>query len=124
MFLLYSPFNSFNSLGTSVPAGLHVRHNFETGVTEAKLMDGNDLEEEDSNKILNSTNTNSLTLHPENAILEEKDHVPAEKTDLFNYSIEELKDRLKKMKQEGEDFPEIDVTTFNYSLCITHKEFV
>lgn len=88
-------------------------------------MDGNDLEEEDSNKNLNSTNTNtnSVILHPENAILEEKDHVPAEKSDLFNYSIEELKDRLKKMKQEGEDFPEIDVTTFNYGLCITYKEF-
>lgn len=87
-------------------------------------MDDNNVKEEDSNKNLSSTNTNSVILHPENTILEEKDHVPAEKSDLFNYSIEELKDRLKKMKQEGEDFPEIDVTTFNYSLCITYKEFV
>ncbi|XP_033188904.1 sil1 nucleotide exchange factor [Bombus vancouverensis nearcticus] len=95
--------------GTPIPAGLHVRHNFESGVTEAKLIDDNNVKEEDSNKSSNSTNTNSVMLHPENTILEEKDHVPAEKSDLFNYSIEELKDRLKKMKQDGEDFPEIDI---------------
>ncbi|KAK1127571.1 hypothetical protein K0M31_004103 [Melipona bicolor] len=95
--------------GTPIPGGLHVRHNFQTGITEAKLMDNEDVEEKDSNENLNSSNTSSLTLHPEKAIFENKDPVPTEKSDLFNHPIEELKARLKKIKQDGgENIPELD----------------
>ena len=103
------------SLGTPIPGGLHVRHNFQTGVTEAKLMDNEDVKEKDSNENLNSSNTSSLTLHPEKAIFEDKDPVPTEKSDLFNHPIEELKARLKKIKQDsGENIPELDVIALNY----------
>lgn len=93
--------------GTPIPGGLHVRHNFQTGVTEAKLMDSEDVEEKDLSENLNSSNINSLTLHPEKAIFEEKD--PTEKSNLFHHPIEELKARLKKIKQDsGENIPELD----------------
>ncbi|CAK9800012.1 Nucleotide exchange factor SIL1 [Anthophora plagiata] len=95
--------------GIPIPKGLHVRHSFKTGVTEAKLMDSEDVEEKDSNGNLKSSNTNSLTLHPEKAIFEEKDPVTKEKSDLFNHPIEELKARLKKVKQDGgENVPELN----------------
>lgn len=107
------------SLGTPIPGGLHVRHNFQTGVTEAKLMDSEDVEEKDLNENLNSSNINSLTLHPEKAIFEEKD--PTEKSNLFHHPIEELKARLKKIKQDnGENIPELDVIIFDYNQYITN----
>ncbi|XP_017799198.1 PREDICTED: nucleotide exchange factor SIL1 [Habropoda laboriosa] len=95
--------------GMPIPKGLHIRHSFETGVTEAKLMDSEETEEKDSNENLKSSNTNSLTLHPEKAIVEEKEPVATEKSDLFNHPIEELKARLKKLKQDGgENVPELN----------------
>ncbi|CAL7946319.1 unnamed protein product [Xylocopa violacea] len=95
--------------GTPIPGGLHVRHNFQTGVTEAKLMDSEDAEEKDANGNLNNSNANSLTLHPEKAIFEEEDPIPTEKSDLFNHPIEELKARLKQIKEDsGKNIPELD----------------
>lgn len=93
--------------GTPIPEGLHVRHNFQTGVTEAKLMDSEETEEKDSNENLNS---NSLTLHPEKAISEDEEPpIFSEKTNVFDYPLEELKARLKKIKQdEAETSPELN----------------
>ncbi|XP_034172881.1 sil1 nucleotide exchange factor [Osmia lignaria lignaria] len=102
--------------GTPLPRGLHIRHNVQTGVTEAKLLDVEDLDEEHSTDNLNVTHsitdsaTNSLTLHPEKAIFEDEDtSVTTEKPDLFEHPIQELKARLKKMKQDNaENIPELD----------------
>ncbi|XP_076279663.1 sil1 nucleotide exchange factor [Lasioglossum baleicum] len=93
--------------GTPIPEGLHVRHNFQTGVTEAKLMDSEETEEKDSNENLSS---NSLTLHPEKAISEDEEPpIFSEKTNMFDYPLEELKARLKKIKQdEAETSPELN----------------
>lgn len=86
-----------------------MRYNFQTGLTEVKLMDSEDEDEKDLNGTSNSTSVNSLTLHPEKAIFEEKDPVPTEKSNLFNQPMEELKARLKKIKQEGgENIAELD----------------
>ncbi|KOC68284.1 Nucleotide exchange factor SIL1, partial [Habropoda laboriosa] len=109
--------------GMPIPKGLHIRHSFETGVTEAKLMDSEETEEKDSNENLKSSNTNSLTLHPEKAIVEEKEPVATEKSDLFNHPIEELKARLKKLKQDGgENVPELNVIIFYFKQYITYKK--
>ncbi|OAD62230.1 Nucleotide exchange factor SIL1 [Eufriesea mexicana] len=95
--------------GTPLPGGLHIRHNFQTGVTEAKLMDNENVEEKNANGTLNTSSTNSLTLHPEKAILEKKDPVPIEKSYLFKHPIEELTARLKKITQDdGKNIPELD----------------
>ncbi|XP_078049854.1 sil1 nucleotide exchange factor isoform X2 [Augochlora pura] len=74
-------------------------------------MDSEEIEEKDSNENLNSnSNSNSLTLHPEKAIPEEEEPpVFSEKSNLFEYSLEELKARLKKIKQdEAETPPELN----------------
>lgn len=96
--------------GTPLPEGLHIRHNFETGVTEAKLMDNEDAEEKDSKENSNHSRSNSLTLHPDKAVSEEPEpSIAAEKSDLFDYPIEELKARLKKIKQDdAETLPELN----------------
>lgn len=110
-------------LGTPLPGGLHIRHNFQTGVTEAKLMDSEDVEEKDSNKTLNTSSTNSLTLHPEKAILEKKDPVPIEKSYLFKHPIEELTARLKKITQDdGKNIPELDVIIFDNNQNVICKK--
>ncbi|XP_017881026.1 nucleotide exchange factor SIL1 isoform X1 [Ceratina calcarata] len=92
--------------GQAIPRGLHVRHNLQTGITEAKLMDSEDADGKNSNGTLNSSSDNSLTLHPEKAIFEDKNPIPTEKSDLFNHPIEELKARLKQIKEEN--IPELD----------------
>ncbi|XP_076636125.1 sil1 nucleotide exchange factor [Colletes latitarsis] len=87
--------------GTPIPKGLHVRHSLQTGVTEAKLMDKEDAEEKDSDENSNHSRSNSLTLHPDKAIIEDHDSsVTADKSDLFDDPIEELKARLKKIKED------------------------
>ncbi|XP_011632142.1 nucleotide exchange factor SIL1 isoform X1 [Pogonomyrmex barbatus] len=89
--------------GTPIPKGLHIRHNFATGVTEAKLME--DAEEDDEN--VNRSNSKSLTLHPDKSVLEneEPDPVKIKKvSESLKFPIDELKARLKKLKQnEAED---------------------
>ncbi|XP_011156524.1 nucleotide exchange factor Sil1 isoform X1 [Solenopsis invicta] len=91
--------------GTPIPKGLHVRHNFGTGVTEAKLMD--DTEEDDENA--NQSNSKSLTLHPDKSVLENEEPDPVKikkvlKRESLKFPIDELKARLKKLKQdEAED---------------------
>nr|XP_031846812.1 nucleotide exchange factor Sil1 isoform X1 [Nomia melanderi] len=86
--------------GTPIPEGLHVRINFDIGVTEAKLMDSDETEEKESSENLNS-HSNSLTLHPEKAVPEDEEQsVVPEKSNLFDYQLEELKARLKKIKQD------------------------
>ncbi|XP_012141702.1 sil1 nucleotide exchange factor isoform X1 [Megachile rotundata] len=96
--------------GTLLPEGLHVRHNFQTGVTEAKLMDSEEVEEKHSTENSNDLQSNSLTLHPEKAVFEDKDSpVTTEKPDLFEHPIKELKARLKKIKQDSaENIPELN----------------
>ncbi|KZC10977.1 Nucleotide exchange factor SIL1 [Dufourea novaeangliae] len=89
--------------GTPIPKGLHVRHNFQTGVTEAKLIDNEDIEEKESSE---KSHSNSLALHPEKTIPEDLDPpVFSEKSNLFDYPLEELKARLKKIKQDEPESP-------------------
>ncbi|XP_076246014.1 sil1 nucleotide exchange factor [Calliopsis andreniformis] len=86
--------------GTPIPEGLHVRHNFQTGVTEAKLMDSEEVKEKDS-ETSNNTRTSSALLYVEEPIAEEQTlSVAKDKSDLFEYPLEELKARLKKIKQD------------------------
>lgn len=90
--------------GTPIPKGIHVRHNFQTGVTEAKLLDKDDSEDADST--LNHSELKSLTLHPDKAVLQSENETPAaatEKSDLSSYPLKELKERLKKMKQDEKE---------------------
>ncbi|KAG5345313.1 SIL1 factor, partial [Acromyrmex heyeri] len=88
--------------GTPIPKGLHVRHNFATGVTEAKLMD--DTEEDDENT--NRSNSKSLTLHPDKSVLENEEPESvkikkvSESLNSLKFPIDELKARLKKLKQD------------------------
>ncbi|KMQ92839.1 nucleotide exchange factor sil1 [Lasius niger] len=97
--------------GTPIPKGLHVRHNFATGVTEAKLMDdAEEVKEDDENA--NRSNSKSLTLHPDKSVLEneEVDPVKIKKdSESLKFPIDELKARLKKLKQEeAEDISNIN----------------
>lgn len=79
-----------------------MRHNFATGVTEAKLMD--DTEEDDENT--NRSNSKSLTLHPDKSVLENEEPDPvkmkkvSESLNSLKFPIDELKARLKKLKQD------------------------
>lgn len=98
------------SLGTPIPEGLHVRHNFQTGVTEAKLMDSDDVKEKDS-ETSNSSRANSVTLHPEKAIPDEqKPQVAIDKSKLDEYSVDELQSRLQKIIEDGTE-KDINVTS-------------
>ncbi|XP_050463604.1 nucleotide exchange factor Sil1 isoform X2 [Cataglyphis hispanica] len=91
--------------GTPIPKGLHVRHNFATGVTEAKLMDDTEeVKEDDENT--NRSNSKSLTLHPDKSVLENKEVDPVKikkDSESLKFPIDELKARLKKLKQEEEN---------------------
>lgn len=102
-------------IGTPIPKGLHVRHDFVSGVTEAKLLDEADEVKEDDESV-NKSNSNSLTLHPDKSVLttEEKDSVKIKKeSESVKFPIDELKARLKKLKQkETEDASSIKVTIF------------
>lgn len=93
----------WNPVGTPIPKGLHVRHNFATGVTEAKLMDDAEEVKEDTDESANRSNSNSLTLHPDKSVLksEEAEPVKIKKDPVsLKFPIDELKARLKKLKQE------------------------
>ena len=91
-----------------------MRHNFATGVTEAKLMD--DTEEDDENT--NRSNSKSLTLHPDKSVLEneEPDSVKIKKVseslNSLKFPIDELKARLKKLKQDEAEISNMNVIIF------------
>ncbi|XP_012261345.2 nucleotide exchange factor Sil1 [Athalia rosae] len=79
--------------GTPIPKGLHVRHNFQTGITEAKLLEP----EEKNSK--NDETTKSLTIHPETIQGSDTDNKAPEGDDeIVKISAKELKDKIKKMK--------------------------
>lgn len=108
-------------IGTPIPKGLHVRHNFATGVTEAKLMDDSEeVKEDDENT--NRSNSKSLTLHPDKSLLENEEVDPvkiSKDSESLKFPIDELKARLKKLKQEGvEDISNMNVTIFYYSIYL------
>lgn len=82
--------------GTPIPKGLHVRHNFQTGITEAKLLDP-----EESSSVDNDT-PKSLVLHPDAATNDD-----TAETDVDNsvkISGEELKAKLKEIKKSKTPF--------------------
>lgn len=86
-----------------------------TGVTEAKLMDdAEEVKEDDENA--NRSNSKSLTLHPDKSMLEteEADPVKIKKgSESLKFPIDELKARLKKLKQgKTEDISNMNVTIF------------
>ncbi|XP_014226033.1 nucleotide exchange factor SIL1 [Trichogramma pretiosum] len=93
--------------GKPIPQGLHVRHNFQTGITEAKLLDKN--EEKDTKVSSDSLPTSSLTLHPQKSI--KNDDSIATKKKLYGKHMIS-KDDLRKMiekfqshEDEGNDVP-------------------
>lgn len=90
-------------------------------------MDNEDAEEKDSKENSNHSRSNSLTLHPDKAVSEEPEpSIAAEKSDLFDYPIEELKARLKKIKQDdAETLPELNVIIFHlYRIHNVLKRFL
>ena len=95
--------------GTPIPKGLHVRHNFQTGITEAKLMDNEDVDEKDS-ETANSSRSNSLTLHPDKVVANAQAAAAiAQKSYLFSHQIKDLKARLMKiMSDEAEATAELN----------------
>ncbi|XP_034937231.1 nucleotide exchange factor SIL1 isoform X2 [Chelonus insularis] len=84
--------------GQPIPKGLHVRHNFQTGLTEAKLLDKDDKVEEKAD----DQKQKSLTLHSEASVDNENDlqsdNMPS--VNRIKLSLENLKARLKKIKFE------------------------
>ncbi|OXU27090.1 hypothetical protein TSAR_008395 [Trichomalopsis sarcophagae] len=90
--------------GTPIPAGLHIRHNLQTGVTEAKLMD-EDESDEKSEESIDALQQNSLTLHPEKSLTDEESNLEKkdEPTEQAKIPFEELKAMLKKMKSDESD---------------------
>ncbi|XP_015120292.1 nucleotide exchange factor SIL1 [Diachasma alloeum] len=77
--------------GQPIPKGLHVRHNFQTGATEAKLLE----EDNETRENIDDKKMKSLSLHSD-AVLHDAAN------DLV-LSIDELKERLKKIKLETGD---------------------
>lgn len=69
-------------------------------MTEAKLMDDT---EEVRDESANQSNSKSLTLHPDKSVLENKEADPIKikkDSESLKFPIDELKARLKKLKQE------------------------
>nr|XP_050860838.1 nucleotide exchange factor SIL1 [Vespula vulgaris] len=96
--------------GEPIPGGLHVRHNFQTGVTEAKLMDDEETKEKDFNENTNQSHSKSLILHPDKTLLESEDDESVKSTktkesEALKVPIMELKARLKKIKESVTDLP-------------------
>ncbi|KAG7201215.1 hypothetical protein KM043_004001 [Ampulex compressa] len=87
--------------GIPISEGLHVRHNLQTGVTEAKLMD--DTEDEKSNNNPSQSDSKSITLHPDKAVTNTDDinvSNTKEEAKQWKYPLDELKARLKKIKAD------------------------
>ncbi|XP_063976544.1 nucleotide exchange factor Sil1 [Diachasmimorpha longicaudata] len=74
--------------GQPIPKGLHVRHNFQTGETQAKLLEENN----ETRENIDDKKMKSLSLHSD-AVLHDAAN------DLV-LSIDELKQKLKKIKLE------------------------
>jgi len=123
-------------LGTPIPKGLHVRHNFATGVTEAKLMDDTEeMKEETKENVdesMNRSNSKSMTLHPDKAVQEneETDLVNAKKDseddeetrdkkeEIIKFHIKELKEKLKRFKQDKIDISNMNVINSFINVCV------
>lgn len=84
-------------VGTPLPPGLHIKHNLQTGVTEAKLMDEDEAEESKQ-----GGQSNSLTMHPEKSGEHEESNLSREEepTDQAKIPIDDLKAMLKRMKSD------------------------
>jgi len=111
-----------------------VRHNFATGVTEAKLMD--DTEEmkeetkENMDESMNRSNSKSMTLHPDKAIQENEETDLAnakkdsennerdKKEEMIKFHIKELKAKLKKFKQDKIDISNMNVINSFINICV------
>lgn len=80
------------------------------------MDDAEEVKEDDENT--NRSSSKSLTLHPDKALLENEkvDPVKINKdSESLKFPIDELKARLKKLKQEGvEDVSNMNVTIFYY----------
>lgn len=82
--------------GTPIPKGLHVRHNFQTGITEAKLIQPEDTSSRNDDEM-----PKSLALHPDAAaeLTENNVDLKFEQDDKsVKISAQELKAKLKKIK--------------------------
>lgn len=88
------------------------------------MDDGEDVKEDDENA--NRSNSKSLTLHPDKSVLEneEVDPVKVKKDSESLKFFDELKARLKKLKQEeAEDVSNMNVTIslYYYTQCLVIK---
>ncbi|KAK0182240.1 hypothetical protein PV327_000399 [Microctonus hyperodae] len=97
---IFLPTNEWQPVkkGQPIPSGLHVRYNFQTGITEAKLLSAEDEKKADDEKI-----SNWLALHSD-ALDYDDDEISA-KTDAtsntnLKMSLQELKAKLKNIKSE------------------------
>lgn len=108
--------------GTPIPQGLHIRHNLQTGVTEAKLMD--DKEEKSSDDNLDSPQQNSLTVHPEKLLSDEENRLldKEEATNKMKIPIDELKAMLKKIKSDENDASLHSNVSYNYLFLLKFTE--
>lgn len=85
--------------GTSIPPGLHVRHNLQTGETEAKLLaeeNEDELKEEKEKK-------GDMILHPEESVIDEE---PKNEENKASIPLDELKSMLKSIKSDDNEFAE------------------
>lgn len=86
-------------LGQPIPKGLHIRHNFETGKTEAKLLDPDDNSKESTENTNNRAK--SLIVHADQLQKEENEKLTKESAKPFSeIPLEELKLKLKNIKSD------------------------
>ncbi|KAL2714476.1 nucleotide exchange factor SIL1 [Vespula squamosa] len=97
--------------GEPIPEGLHVRHNFQTGITEAKLIDDEETKEQDFNENTNQSHSKSLILHPDKMLRESENHefvkksIRTKESEALKVPITELKARFKKIKESVTELP-------------------
>lgn len=85
--------------GQPIPKGLHIRHNFETGKTEAKLLDPDDNSKESTENTNNRAK--SLIVHADQLQKEENEKLTKESAKPFSeIPLEELKLKLKNIKSD------------------------
>jgi len=113
-----------------------VRHNFATGVTEAKLMDDTEEMKEETKEIvdesMNRSNSKSMTLHPDKAVQENEETDLADakkdseddegtrdkKEEIIKFHIKELKAKLKRFKQDKIDISNMNVINSFICMCV------
>ncbi|XP_014212023.1 nucleotide exchange factor SIL1 [Copidosoma floridanum] len=90
--------------GTPIPPGLHIRHNLQSGVVEAKLLDENE-KDASSKNIHRDGKKNSLTLHPEKSVRDEdvQEATKDAQSEKTKVPLDELKAMLKKIKSDEAD---------------------